>query len=80
MFQISTNVSIVLDTSQDETNETRDEFEERCITNITQNPKEQFEGLIFFSIKFNEIYALGLFPNFDKKYQQLNLFYIQIFK
>ena len=64
MFQISTNVSIVLDTSQDETNETRDEFEERCITNITQNPKEQFEGLIFFSIKFNEMYAFDVVSKF----------------
>ena len=35
---------------------------------LERYPKEQFEGLIFFSIKFSEIYALGLFPNFDKKY------------
>ena len=64
MFQISIDVSIVLDKSQDETNETRDEFEERGITNITQNPKEQFEGLIFFSIKFNEMYGVGVVSKF----------------
>ena len=36
-------------------NETRDEFEERVVTNTTRNPEEQFEGLLFFSISLHEI-------------------------
>ena len=55
---------IVLDTSQDKTNETRDELDERFIIDTLQNLNTQFIGLLFSSIKFNEIYKISFVSRF----------------
>lgn len=69
---------IVLDTYQDERNET-DEFERRTVTKYSEISRNKFKVCYFLLSNSLKCVGLALLPNFDKKCLQFNFFYIHIF-